>query len=57
MIYLLWKTGAFTNKEISSYFGLVYSAVSRRVTSCNEMIRSNKDFKKEYGVVKSLIKL
>ena len=57
MIYLLWKTDAFTNKEIASHFGLGYSAVSRRVTSCNDMIRSNKDFINGFGVVNSLIKM
>ncbi|MBU1171199.1 MAG: hypothetical protein KKD44_16690, partial [Proteobacteria bacterium] len=57
MIYLLWKTGAFTNKEIAVYFGLGYSAVSRCVSNCNEMIKSDKAFKKGYNSVKSLIKM
>lgn len=57
MIYLLWKTGAFTNKEIASHFGLGYSAVSRRVSICKDMIRSNKDFTQGYYSVKSLIKM
>ena len=57
MIYLLWKTGSFTNKEIASHFGIGYSAVSRRVSCCNNMIESNKDFKEGYKLVKSLIKI
>ncbi len=31
LIYLLWKTGRLSNKEIGFYFGLSYSAISRRV--------------------------
>ncbi len=56
-LYLLWKTGAFTNKEIASHFGIGYSAVSRRVSCCNNMMESNRNFKKRYNAVKSLIKM
>ncbi len=46
IIYLLWKTGAYTNKEIGAHFGLGYSAVSRYVSHCNELCNTSKDFEK-----------
>lgn len=57
LIYMLWKTGIFTNKEIAACFGLGYSAVSRRVSLCNDMVKLNEGFKRGYDVVKSLIKM
>ncbi len=57
IVYMLWKTGAFTNKEIGSQLGLGYSAVSRCISNCNEMDDKNMAFKKGYGKVKSLIKM
>lgn len=57
LVYLLWKTGAFTNSEIGSHFGLKYSAISRCVSQCSEIYGKNKGFKKGYGKVKSLIKM
>ena len=32
LIYLLWSTGWYNNKEIGNLFGLGYSSISRRVT-------------------------
>ncbi|MCF6155918.1 MAG: hypothetical protein E3K36_11845 [Candidatus Brocadia sp.] len=32
LIYLLWSTGWYTNKEIGDLFSLGYSSISRRVT-------------------------
>ncbi len=57
IIYLLWKTGAYTNKEIGVHLGLGYSAVSRCVSNCNELLNTSKTFKKGYNSVKSLIKM
>ncbi|KPA19010.1 toxin RelE [Candidatus Magnetomorum sp. HK-1] len=57
LVYLLWKTGAFTNKEIGVHFGLGYSAVSRCVSVSNEMVNNNKAFKEGYNKIKSLIKM
>jgi hypothetical protein len=40
-MYCLWKTGLFKNREIGSLFGLSHSAVSRRVKSFQEHLRSD----------------
>lgn len=57
MIYLLWNTGAFTNKEIGRCFGLTYSAVSRRICQARQVIENNEDLKAAYNQIKSLIKM
>ncbi len=57
IVYLLWKTGAYTNKEIGVYFGLGYSAVSRCVSKCNNSFSTSKAFAKGYNRIKSLIKM
>lgn len=57
IIYLLWKTGAYTNKEIGDHLGLGYSAVSRCVSNCNELLNTSKAYKKGYNSIKSLIKM
>jgi len=57
IVYLLWKTGAYTNKEIGVYFGLGYSAISRCVSVCNNSLSENKPFVKGYNRIKSLIKM
>jgi hypothetical protein len=57
LVYLLWKKGRFTNKEIGRYFGISYSAVSHivRLTESGMGIKSvNQDMEKE---INSLFKM
>jgi len=57
LIYLLWKTGRLSNREIGAYFGLTYSAISRRVKVANNRISEDKRLKGKYQRLKSQIKV
>ncbi|MCF6248734.1 MAG: hypothetical protein L3J69_15465, partial [Desulfobacula sp.] len=57
LVYLLWKTGAFSNKEIGSCLGMSYSGVSRRVGIRIKNIKKDKEFKQQFDRIKSLIKM
>lgn len=57
LVYLMWKTGCFSNKEIGEHFGLTYSAVSRQVKIMNARILVEPKLKALYQASKSLIKV
>jgi predicted transcriptional regulator len=57
LIYMLWKTGRFSNKEIGANFGLTYSAVSQRVKVMNQRLSVEKGLQTQYEALKSLIKV
>ena len=57
LIYLLWQIGRLSNSAIGEYFGLTYSAVSRRVKIINERISSDRSLRVDYEKLKSQIKV
>jgi REP element-mobilizing transposase RayT len=57
LIYLLWQAGRLSNSEIGVYFGLTYSAVSRRVKIISDKILSDYDLRADYEILKSQIKV
>jgi putative transposase len=57
MIYLLWRTGRLSNSAIGAYFGLTYSAVSRRVKIIGDKLVSDRAVKGIYEDLKSQIKV
>ncbi len=57
LIYLLWEDGGLTNQEIGSYFGLTYSAVSRRVGETGKRIKQEKELMDAFASLKSQIKV
>ncbi|MCP3872704.1 MAG: hypothetical protein GY699_06045, partial [Desulfobacteraceae bacterium] len=57
LVYMLWRTGAFTNKEIGKYLGITYSSVSYCVKSSKTMMKKNIEFKKGYKKLYSLFKM
>lgn len=57
LVYLLWSTGWYTNKEIGNLFGLGYSSVSRRVAIMKTMIPQDDNLNKRITKMKSLIKV
>ncbi len=57
LIYLLWKTARLSNREIGAYFGLTYSAISRRVKIVNDRISADQQLKANYQRLKSQIKV
>ena len=56
LIYLLWKTGRLSNKEIGTYFGLTYSAISRCVKAINDRVSVEQKLRDKYQILKSQIK-
>jgi putative transposase len=57
MIYLLWRAGRLSNSAIGAYFGLTYSAVSRRVKLISDKIDADQDVRGRYNDLKSQIKV
>ncbi len=56
LIYFLWETGLYTNREIGELFGLTYSSISRRVNIIKERILIKRPLNKNFQQLKSLIK-
>lgn len=57
LIYLLWSTGWYTNKEIGELFGLGYSSISRRVAVMKSKISQEDTINNQLENIKSLIKV
>ena len=57
IIYLLWKTGRLSNREIGDLFGLTYSMISRSVKEINGRIAHDKKLKEQYLSLNSLFKV
>ncbi|WP_435550373.1 winged helix-turn-helix transcriptional regulator [Desulfobacterium sp. N47] len=57
LVYLLWKTGRFSNREIGNRFGLTYSAVSQRVKMMTNRLSVEKGLQDQYIMLKSQIKV
>jgi len=57
LIYLLWKTGRFSNREIGASFGLTYSAISQRVKVIHDRVSVDKKLRDKYQILKSQIKV
>ena len=57
LIYLLWKTGRFSNQAFGNMLGVTYSAVRKIVGSLNEHIRSDKDVRDMLNQINSLFKV
>ena len=57
LIYFLWENGGLTNQEIGSYFGMTYSAVSRRVDEIEKRLKQEKELMDTFVLLKSQIKV
>ncbi|MGB5156930.1 hypothetical protein [Desulfobacterium sp. N47] len=55
LVYLLWKTERFSNREIRNRFGLTYSAVSQRVKMMTNRLSVEKGLQDQYIMLKSQI--
>lgn len=53
MVYLLWKTGLFTNKKIGEAIGLTYSAVSHIVKNVEQKLNKDPEFLERYKTLNS----
>lgn len=57
LIYVLWETGCYRAHEIGGLLGLGYSSVSKRVGIIEYRISKERELRKRYDRLKSLIKL
>jgi len=57
LIYLLWESGRLSNQMIGSFFGLSYSAVSRRVAEMRRRLDRERALSREFHSLKSQIKV
>ena len=54
LLYILYDTGQYTNKEIGELFELTYSAVSRRVQFMQTRLNTDRKLKKRFEKVEKL---
>lgn len=57
LIYFLWKTGLYTNKEIGNLFEITYSAVSRRIREAKIKLVQDKKFYQRFQHVSSQFRM
>ena len=57
LIYLLWETGLYKNREIGDLLGLTYSSISRRANITRARISKDSKFKRQFEELKSQIKM
>jgi hypothetical protein len=57
LIYLLWESGRFVNRQIGSYLGISYSNVSRRITEIRGRLDQDKGLRTKYQILKAQIKV
>ena len=57
MIYLLWESGRFVNRQIVSLLGISYSNVSRRISEIRRRLDKDKGLIRKYQAIKAQIKV
>ena len=57
LIYLLWESGRYVNRQIGLHLGLSYSNVSRRITEIRSRLDKDKGLVKKYQTLKAQIKV
>jgi len=56
-VFLLWESGAYTNREIGDMFGISYTAVSHIVKNAKNRMKNDQGFQKDYVLLNSQIKM
>ena len=57
LIYLLWESGRFVNRQIGSLLGISYSNVSRRISEFRCRLDKDKGLDRKYQAIKAQIKV
>jgi putative transposase len=57
LIYLMWKTGGLSNKEIGDLMGITYSTVSKVVSTFGSKVKVDKQVRKQFEGLNSLFKV
>jgi len=55
LLYVLWKTGKYSNNQIGAFLGLTYSSVSHRVNYVKSIMHENQFMKKNFIKIKAAI--
>lgn len=53
LIYFLWETGLYRNREIGDLFGLGYSSISRRINITKTRLRKKDELTATYEKLKN----
>jgi len=56
-VFFLWEGGAYNNREIGDMFGITYSAVSHIVKQVKGKVKTEQDFRHNYTLLNSQIKM
>ena len=57
LIYLLWESGRFGNRQIGLHLGISFSNVSRRITEIRRRFDRDKGLKRKYQMLKAQVKV
>ena len=57
LIYLLWESGRFGNRQIGLHLGISYSNVSRRITEIRRRLDKDKCLGRKYQTLKAQVKV
>ena len=57
LIYLLWESGMFGNRQIGLHLGISYSNVSRRITEIRHRLDKDKGLERKYQMLKAQVKV
>jgi transposase len=57
LIYLLWKRGGLSNKEIGTLFGVTYSMVSKVVSTFGGRIQAEREARSKFNNLNSQFKV
>jgi predicted transcriptional regulator len=57
LVYLLWKTGGLSNKEIGSLLGVTYSTVSKVVSAFGGRVKAEKKLREKFECLNSQFKV
>jgi len=57
LIYLLWESGRFNNRQIASFLGTSYSNVSKRISQIRGRLDKDKKLREKYQALNALIKV
>jgi putative transposase len=57
LVYYLWETGLYKNREIAGLFGITYSAISHIVNKMKLRLKRERFLKKRFNTLNSLFKM
>ncbi len=56
-VFFLWHGGVYNNREIGDMFGITYSAVCHIVKQVKAKVKTDQDFRNNYALLDSQIRM